>query len=488
VSRHRAGALLLFLHLALAAGASVCAAPLDLRPCRVGEAAEDLRCAELAVPENWAKPEGRQIRLNIMVVPALRPDPSQPPLFDLDGGPGSAVTQAASFYATDGRGYRERRPVVLVDQRGTGRSSPLRCPEIEGQSPLERMYAPEAVRRCRKALGRKADLAQYTTAAAARDLEAVRTALDTAQVDLSAISYGTRLALHYLRRYPDRVRSAALIGTVGKDKRLPLGHARFGQRVLDQVFDQCAADPLCAAAYPNLRDDWRRLQQSLESDGLQATWSSEGGTTKIRLRRGPFDEALRSLLVSTTGQRQVPFLVHEMAHGRYQPFLDRVLGGPRGGLAEGLYLSVTCAEDTPRITDEQVQVATAGTFLGRYRIDEQRGACAVWQVPAVRDEAGPDVRPEVPVLLLVGELDYVTPPEWSREVAATLPRSRVVVVPGLGHAPEGLSSFDCFEGINNSFFATPDPQALDLACLATMKPLPFVLPRPPIVPELRYSK
>jgi len=167
-----------------------------------------------------------------------------------------------------------------------------------------------------------------------------------------------------------------------------------------------------------------------------------------------------------------------MAHERFQPFLERVLGGARGRLAEGLYLAVTCAEDTPRISDEQVRSATAGTFLGRYRIDEQRGACAEWRVPTVSEESGPDVRPQVPVLLLVGDLDYVTPEEWSREVASTLPRSRVIVVPGMGHAPDGLSNLDCFDRISTSFLAAPDRETLDLACLETMKPPPFTLEAP----------
>jgi pimeloyl-ACP methyl ester carboxylesterase len=469
--------------LLLGSAASLPAAPLDLRPCRVDGVAEELRCAELSVPEDWAKPGGRRIALHIVVVPALRPDPSLAPLFDLDGGPGMNVTQAAPFYATDGKAYRERRAVVLVDQRGTGRSSPLRCPQIEGASPLERMYPPEAVRRCREALTAQADLAQYTTAAAARDLDAVREALGAPRIDLSAISYGTRLALHYLRRYPDRVRSALLIGTVARDKRMPLHHARLGQRVLDRLFEECAADPVCAGAYPDVRDQWHRLQRSLAGPGLEVAWTSQGATRKIRLRRGPFDEAFRGLLASTSGQRQVPYLVHEMAQGRFQSFLDRVLGGGGGDrVAVGLYLSVTCAEDTSRITEDEAASAAAGTFLGRYRIDEQRGACALWGVPSASDEGGPDVRPEVPVLLMVGDLDYVTPEEWSREVAATLPRSRVVVIPGLGHAPEGLSNFDCFDRVSTSFYAAPDLAALDLGCLPAMKPPPFALPKPPPAP------
>jgi pimeloyl-ACP methyl ester carboxylesterase len=240
--------------LLLGSAASLPAAPLDLRPCRVDGVAEELRCAELSVPEDWAKPGGRRIALHIVVVPALRPDPSLAPLFDLDGGPGMNVTQAAPFYATDGKAYRERRAVVLVDQRGTGRSSPLRCPQIEGASPLERMYPPEAVRRCREALTAQADLAQYTTAAAARDLDAVREALGAPRIDLSAISYGTRLALHYLRRYPDRVRSALLTPRASPRTRPPRRRpARFSAATASTSsaaparFGECRAHPTRAA-------------------------------------------------------------------------------------------------------------------------------------------------------------------------------------------------------------------------------------------------
>ena len=92
-------------------------------------------------------------------------------------------------------------------------------------------------------------------------------------------------------------------------------------------------------------------------------------------------------------------------------------GGEGVAVAEGLYLSVTCAEDTPWITDEERKAATAGTFLGTYRIDEQRAACAQWKVPALAAGA-PRPGPDVPVLLLAGGMDYVTPAAWAHETAA----------------------------------------------------------------------
>src|SRR5262249_14203289 len=196
---------------------------------------------------------GRKIKLHLVVLPALEERPRAIPLFDVAGGPGVPSSGAAGFYATDGKVHRRHRDVVLLDQRGTGESSPLRCPELELPDPGTSMYPPDAVRRCRRTLEKHADLAQYTTANAAADLDAVRAALGYDQIDLFGLSYGSRLSLEYIRRYPARVHAAILIGTVADGKKLPLWHARNAQVVLDRIFEECGADRACHAAFPNVR-------------------------------------------------------------------------------------------------------------------------------------------------------------------------------------------------------------------------------------------
>jgi pimeloyl-ACP methyl ester carboxylesterase len=441
-------------------------------PCRVPGIEEALRCVNLLVPENWTRPGGRMIGLHVVVVPALHPDPSRPPLFDLAGGPGIAGSGAASFYATEGRIHREQRDVVLVDQRGTGESSPLHCEALERRPALLRMYPPQEVRRCRQALAARADLAQYTTAAAAADLEAVRAALGYPAIDLFGLSYGTRLARAYLRRHPERVHAVALVGTVGDDKKLPLWHARGAQEVLDRVFAQCAGDPSCAGSFPHLSDEWPVLLRRLDAHPVGVAVGPEGGERRIDMARGPFAEALRTLLVTPTGQRRVPLLVHQMFGGRFESFVKAVR---RGQGLEGLYLSVVCAEDTPWITASERQEATGRTFLGTYRIDEQAGACREWRVPKVRE---PEVAPtgsDVPALFLAGGMDYVTPKAWAEEVAEQFPRGRIVDIPDLGHFPDGLSHMECLDALLADFYARGEAQAVDASCVATMKPPPFVL-------------
>jgi len=140
--------------------------------------------------------------------------------------------------------------------RGTGQSNPLRCPAIEDHvraEPEAPMFPPDLVADCARELAGTSDLSQYSTANAARDIDAVRAALGYERIDLNAASYGTTLALRYIQDFPDRVRSAVLVGAAPADKMPPAHHAVNAKRGLDLLFDACAADPDCARQYPDLR-------------------------------------------------------------------------------------------------------------------------------------------------------------------------------------------------------------------------------------------
>ena len=194
------------------------------RPCAAELPAKDVFCGTVSVPENYADAGGRKIALNVVVFPALVPGSEKAAQFDLEGGPGFAVTDSASFYASDGAAYRQSRDVVLFDMRGTGGSNPLRCSALEAHAkaqPSAPLYPPDLVAECARQLSAVADLRQYTTAAAARDVDAVRQALGYRRIDLNALSYGTTLALRYIADYPQRVRSAVLTGTAPADKTPP---------------------------------------------------------------------------------------------------------------------------------------------------------------------------------------------------------------------------------------------------------------------------
>ena len=428
---------------------------LALAPCNLPGIDEALRCGRLEVPENRARPATRRIGLNVVVLPATGRRRA-PPLFDLAGGPGLAATDAATFFATDGKVHRRHRDVVLVDQRGTGRSNPLHCPALATRDKSLPMYPPELVRECRAALEGVADLSQYGTAQAVEDLEAVRRALRAPKIDLTGISYGTALAVAYARKYPRHVRAMALIGTVGYGKRLPLWHARNAQETMDAIVEDCLAQASCASAHPGLMITARQAREALE------------GT--------PRAEMLRNLMGTNSGQASVPLALRAAATGDAGAWSGLFKGGGGPRIAEGLYLSVVCPEDTTHIRPEEIAPAVAGTFLGDYRIREQLAACREWKLPPVRPAAKPARASPIPVLFLAGGRDHVTPPAWARETAQGFRPSRVVDIPPMAHFPDGLEGAGCLDEMLAAFFDEPVPGKVDAACVANMRPAEFRSP------------
>jgi len=452
----------------LAACAESAGTDLELAQCPVAGATGTALCGTLDVPEDWDRPGGRRIPLRIMVIPALEPDGSAP-LFDLAGGPGAAATAGADFYLGDGRAMRQHRDVVLVDQRGTGSSAPLRCPALESASPLTRMFPPEAVARCRQALEPRHDLTRFTTAAAARDLEAVRVAIGAERIDLFGLSYGTKLAQAYIRAYPGRVRAAAFLGTVPMDMRTPLEHAASAELTLRDIFADCAADAGCAAAHPRLADDWKSVLARFDAGPVPM----ESAGSVIQVEKGPFAETLRAAMTTDAGQRRIPAAIHAAARGDFGPFLGLIRPGGGPSIAEGLYLSLECSEGALRIADAEIPASTAGTFLGRYRVDEQLGACRDWPRREVDPAFFAPVRSDVPALFLAGGRDHVTPLRYARAVAAGFPASRIVVIEEMPHFPVAMVNLECLDAMLLAFYAAGDASAVDTACVAAMKAPPF---------------
>ncbi len=432
------------------ASPAVAASPaVRLEPCTVPGSTQPLRCGSVSVPEDRSKPDGRRIDLRVVVIPATKPDPAMAPLYELAGGPGLAATGGADFYLTAGQAHRQGRDIVLVDQRGTGASAPLACPELAATGTT---YPEAAVRACRARLAQQADLSRYTTADAVADLQAVRAALGHGKVDLFGISYGTRLALAWIATEPDAIRSAVLVGTVPEDARVPLWHGRNAQDTLDAVFADCRADAQCAAAYPALARAWETLLARPDFDGAAR-------------------ERFRASMIATPGLRSLPSRITQMAAAD-PPAAAASTAPPGPPAADGLYLSVTCAEDVAWIEPADRAAASRGTFLGTYRIDRQAAACSIWDVPR-RKVPFPQSASDVPVLFIAGERDYVTPVAWANAVASRFPRSRVVAIAHLGHFPDGLSGMECLDTMILAFAAQPDPDAIPTGCVSSMRPGPF---------------
>ncbi|HEX4951943.1 MAG TPA: alpha/beta fold hydrolase [Thermoanaerobaculia bacterium] len=489
-SSHRCGLCAFFLSIALAVGAaspSVAADPgsrrLPLEPCQIEGLEGGALCGTHEVWENRTTRQGRKIGLKVVVLPATGPEVAPDPLFLFAGGPGDGIASHAAGAAQEYAELRKNRDVVMVDQRGTGGSHLLQCDVPGGEDDVQGYFEPafsaEIARRCRAELEKIADLTQYTTTIAADDLDEVRQWLGYGQINLEGASYGTLAAQVYLRRYPQHVRTATLYGTAGIEQYLPFFHARDGQRALDLLIEACLAEATCRGAFPNLRAEVREVLARLDRERARAEVHLPGreGKTAVTIARGPFAEQLRFLLYNPATSSLLPLVVHEAHRGNFEPFATlNVLWQSqiRRILAFGMHLSVTCAEDLPFGDQSRIGLLTEGTYLGDYRIRQQLAACAEWPRAAIPPDFHQPVRSDVPVLLISGNVDPVTPPFWAEETVRFLPRGRHFIVPDGHHGYGGLANPECLLGVGRTFIERGEAESLDGACLSTMKRGPFV--------------
>jgi pimeloyl-ACP methyl ester carboxylesterase len=452
-----------------------------LKPCKMEGIKEEILCGKLRVFENRATRSGRTIALNVVVLPALDHGSILEPLFDLAGGPGVAATGAANFYANEGKEYRRHGDVVLVDQRGTGNSNPLAAaPRTKNpQDYLTEMYPVKYVETLRQELEQKADLTQYTTSIAMDDLDDVRAWLGYERINLFGLSYGTRAVLVYLRQHPDRVRSAVLMGVAPTYLKMPLYHAQAARRAMDLLLEECASDGSCHQAFPHLQRDWEEVLERLGREPARVEYSppDKSAMVTVEVHRDIFAEKLRSRMYSRQSARRIPLIVHQAAQGDFSPFLKEVIPANRSEpdfIADGTYLSVTCAEDVPFIDPDQAAKLNTGNPFGNYRVFQQTRACRLWPQGQIPEGYHEPVTSDAPVLIFSGQMDPVTPPQGGEEVARRLPKSRHIVIPQGGHGIEGLTNPECVDRLVLEFLSTGTAKDLDTSCVGQMHSPPFV--------------
>lgn len=428
-----------------------------LMPCQLDGIEHEARCGTLERPLDPAAPQGRHITLHYAVLPALARNKRPDPVFFFAGGPGQSAIEMAGPVAGMLSRFLNRRDVVLIDQRGTGRSAPLLCDDDADPAPLARQFEPSVQRQrladCRRQLQAlpHGDLRQFTTTIAAADVEAVRRALGAPRINLVGMSYGTRLALEVLRQRPGQVRRVVLDGVAPPDMVLPVAFAIDQRRAVEAVFSGCEQDADCRARHPRLRERWAALRASLPREWPVAH-PATGIVERERVTPEVLDAVLRGPLYLPALAAALPQAMDEATRGRLEPLagLAHAAGGRRGaGVAMGLHFSVVCAEDAPRLPP-----ATAGEdpLVRRYR-----DACADWprgSVPPAFYQVGASA---APVLLLSGGLDPATPPRHGDRVAAALgSKARHVVVPQAGH---GVAMLPCMRDVLYRFIDTADEAA-----------------------------
>jgi pimeloyl-ACP methyl ester carboxylesterase len=466
---------------------------IDLKPCTgIPGVPPEARCGTYEVWENRAAKAGRKIPLRVLVVPAQGPDRLNDPFVLFEGGPGGSSVESVSDVVAGFGALLKRRDLLLVDFRGTGGSAGLFCPEMQGsaglQAAMDHYLSPDRAKACAERLARTADLSQYNNDSSVDDVDEVRAALGYDKINLYGGSGGSRSVLVYLRRHPDKVRTAIVASVAPPDERGPFLMAQYAQRALDGLIAECAGDPACRAAFPRLRAEVAAVlrQAATAPAAVTLTDIETGKPLKVRLTRNGVAQTLRYMLYRPWAAAAIPLTVHRAAGGDWRPMAEYArsfLGGADfGSIADGYYLSLTCSEDVPFIREDEIPAAVRGTFLGDFRIRSQQAACAVWPVPPVGREFLAPVVSDVPTLLVSGERDPVTPPSSAERAARTLANSLHVVVPDAGHGYGGITgAFECVSGLELRFIETGTVKGLDTSCLERTRRPAFVLKREPEV-------
>ncbi|PYL33017.1 MAG: alpha/beta hydrolase [Verrucomicrobia bacterium] len=449
-----------------------------LKPCRLDGIDEQLFCGKLTVFENRETRSGRTIDLNLVVLPGFDQKTKAEPMFTLAGGPGASSAEGAEFFAGAGKDYRRRRDVVCVDQRGTGKSNRLAIPRDKTANYyLGEMFPIDYVKEMRHALEQRADLTKYTTSIAMDDLDDVRAWLGYDKINLFGGSYGTQAALVYMRRHPEHVRSAILLAVAPTDLKMPLHHSESGARAMDLLLSECERDAACHAAFPQIRDDWTYVLAQLEKQPAHVKYSSDGKTapTTVEIQRGVFAEKIRTWMYGRDKAARIPMIVHQAAGGDFTPFLKQAIGPSIPDfVADGMYLSVTCAEDVPFINQQEAAKLNADNPFGNYRVFQQTRACGLWPRGKIPADYRDPVSSNAPVLIFSGNLDPVTPPKYGEEVAKHLRNSRHIIIAEAGHGADGLKDPGCVDRIAIEFLGKGDAKDLDASCVEGMAPPPFV--------------
>jgi pimeloyl-ACP methyl ester carboxylesterase len=465
---------------AASAASTAAAARLPLHECRLEHplqlASMPARCGVLKVPEDRSRSGGATIDLNVAVVPALNRRATAAPLFLLAGGPGQGATAMyTSLAAAFGRVNRNH-DIVLVDQRGTGKSAPLSCEypdDWQAQGDLTAALR-QATVACLRKYGDRVRF--YTSGAAVADLAAVREALGFPLIDLYAVSYGTRVAQLYMRRFPATVHAVILDGVTFPEQAIGPDTPLDGQRALDLIVARCENSHECAAAYPGLRQelDGLRRQFGPQKSMITIDDPNSGLPLKIEFNRSMLNASLRFLSYSAAQASLLPTLIHRAADGSLAPLAAQTIMTARqvgDQLASGMQNTVICSEDAPFFSAADIdRAAISRTYQGTDQLDAFLEICKLWPHGPVDADLHSPLRSEIPTLLLSGEADPVTPPADAQRAARGLKHHRNLILSGEGH---GQVATGCVPKLMAEFLDTAAPEQLDAACLERHAPAPF---------------
>ncbi|MGB1285629.1 MAG: alpha/beta hydrolase [Aggregatilineales bacterium] len=462
-------------------------------PPRLGDYTVD--CGWLRVPEDRTNPDSRMIEIAVMKIHSTSDNPAPDPVIYLSGGPGGNVLSFAGvivqgFFAP----FLEHRDIILFDQRGTGQSKPsLACDNINAAAVeiLSREQDPGTISaldaylpEChQQLLDKDINPAMYNSATSAQDVQDLRRTLGYDEWNLLGISYGTRLALTILRDDDSGIRSVILDSVYPPEVDLYSPLVPNVLRALNVLFRDCAGDDACNSRYPDLEAQfWDVYTRLNETPQHIENITTPFGNVDLYLTGDRFFNWVFNWLYSIPDIEAIPRRIDALSQNLQSA------GAVRAGLQEdfytfsvsmGMYLSVQCAEEIrlmpPDAFDASLaaypQLATymAGNFTHNARLFD---LCANWQSPPVNPIENDPVNSDIPVLLLAGEYDPVTPPAWAESSATTLSNSFYILFPATSHGV--VRSHRCGQSVIEDFLQNPTARP-DTRCVRTLTIPDFII-------------
>jgi pimeloyl-ACP methyl ester carboxylesterase len=422
------------------------------------------------LPLNYNKPDGDKVDVFAAVLKARSSKGTNDPFVVLAGGPGQAASEVLGIVDATFRRLRNTRDVVIIDQRGTGLSHPIQCDIQDDIETLEEYSA--SVLACKNA--QTLDVREFHFENVIRDMEEIRKSLGYEKLNLWGVSWGTRTAAQYLRRYPDNVRSIVVDGVLPPQVSLPLTVAQSSDRAKNKLFELCDNDTACKKRFPDLEGQFNSLLAKAKAGEINHEGINPitGEAVDFKLTFESIAGSFHGMLYNADAATLVPLVVDAAAKGDFNPWLTNnynasVVGG---GIYIGSFLSIICGDEISRTTPEAVKAAGAGTFGEDAQYRSWKAACDVWDYEQAEADTHDVLNSDIPTLILSGNLDPITPPKMGEIWEKSFSNSRHIIVEGAGH---NTSFTSCMPRLITEFVLSLDVEALDATCLDNQKSLPI---------------
>jgi len=447
--------------------------------CSIGDGATLLpaQCAELEVPLDPEAPTGESLTLSIAKIPARTNTPKADPFTLIAGGPGQSAKESFPAVAAAFRHVLLDRDIYLIDQRGTGQSHKLTCAETEDTSfEFDAAKVSKLAKECRDGLPH--DPRFFTTSVAVRDLDLVRQAIGAEQWNIYGVSYGTRVGLHYLRRFPGNVRSLILDAVVAPEVALGPEIAVMAERALDALFARCQRDASCNEAFPGLEQKTQTLIDSLKQSPRPVKYEdiSSGQLRDLEFDHQHLAVTLRLMSYSAYGNAILPSMLFDAsANGNLAPFARQAelqVRALSNSMATGMQHAVLCTEDEPFTDTDDGRKQSEDTYLGSNMVDALKATCQHWDKGIIDDDFKQPVESNVPTLLLSGSADPITPPSYGERAMTKLSAATHIVNEHQGHMQ---ATTGCIPKIMAQFIQNASVDSLNTQCLERLVPPPFFI-------------